>query len=156
MTNIMSPMTGAGTDLPSTVRRIYEGTKAQIERSVAHYGGTMKDVLETRHWEKLDSILDAQSREEALRIAEAAKEKVDTTLLSMWATKKIPGPNTPENLESKAKKAEGLVKMQVKRGNTKAAEKQRQRVNELRAKAGQLRAGQAPTQEAKKPRRRTT
>jgi uncharacterized lipoprotein len=140
-------------EVKSAVQRIYASTKGEIERMVAHYGGTMKDVLETRHWEKIDSILDARSRMEALELSEKAMEKVRTSLIGMWARKKIPGPQTPENYEKKAKKAESLVKMQEKKGNDAAAERQRRRAHELRARAAQLRTGQSPLEDSKKPRR---
>lgn len=142
-------------DLEALKKRTHAAAKAAIEREVARFGTTTKDALETRHWEKLDAILDATSREETFRLSARATTSAHTTLLSLWSANKIPGPQTAENYERKAKKAEGLVRMQVKKGNEKAAERQRQRVTELRAKAQQFREGQAPTPGPKKPKRRS-
>jgi hypothetical protein len=123
------------------IKNVYVSTKSRVEKEIAHFGTTSDQVLETRHLEKLDAILDAVDLKDAERLSVRAFDSVHMTLLSLWATKRIQGPATSANFEAKAKKAEGFVKLNEKKGNIEAAERQRQRVTEFRGLAQKAREG---------------
>jgi hypothetical protein len=66
-------------------------------------------------------------------------DKTFTHCLSMWSVKKARGPLSPENLEQKAKDADRLAKLNTSKGNEKAAQKQREKAEDLRRQAEELR-----------------
>lgn len=98
------------------------------------YSGDIDD----RVWIKADKCLSATTPEEAnTAIAEAAKS-AQVYFLSLWGSKKAAGPATPESFEKQAKSAESLAKMFEKKGDDEAAQKQRDRAEQLRAQKGTL------------------
>jgi hypothetical protein len=109
-----------------------------------------KSILEVRHLEAIDRILDAGSPVVAELLARKAIDKVEATLLAMWATGKVPGKFTPALLEKQAKGAEYWAKVQAEKAEsalnpkareraTKYAKKQQERADRLKDEARLLR-----------------
>jgi hypothetical protein len=130
--------------------------------------GTDKSILEVRHLEAIDRILDAESTMEADELAKKAEGKVFTSLLALWGKGKIPGKVTAESLEKQAKAAEYWASVQEKKlveattdkerkRAQKYADKQKEKVESLRGKARLLReARERPVEaapEAVKPKK---
>jgi hypothetical protein len=135
------------------IKAIYDRTKSECHRMVTEYGAS-KDVLEVRHLEKIDDILDAPTPKVALELSERATTSVHTTLLSLLARGRILGRNPKAMLEKKARKAESRVRMYEKQAESKfnTAEEQakfRKKAEKEKAKALELwkQAGIEPPQE---------
>jgi hypothetical protein len=114
----------------SEVQRIYNETKQQIYDEVTRQGGTKETVLEVRHLEKMDRILDATSPEEAESLAKRAYDSVFITCLHLRALHKIT-PKTPEEYRKKADRAESLVKMFQKLYDESEGEPEEKRARRL-------------------------
>lgn len=108
----------------------------------AFYGRSLEDLLELdgRLWEQLDKALDAPSLSESREIVINTLDKTFTHLLTLWGKKKIDGPQTPENLEKRAKVAERVASMLEDKDNDAAAKKQKEKAKVLRAAAAKARA----------------
>jgi hypothetical protein len=122
----------------------------RVEETLEHYGAS-PEHLEDRHIAKFDRILLAQSLEEADSFLKRAEDSVFMTMLKLWGTNKILGPNKAESLEKKAAKADALARWIDKNAQDKhntpeevekalaSAEKQRKRAEQLRAEAEKFR-----------------
>ena len=117
-------------------KAIYSDTLKSMERLAAEYG---LENIEQRHLDKAKYILMAKTFEELKLLKAKAESSLFIACLALWKAGKIPGPMTSDNLERKAKRADGIAKLQDTFGKPEAAEKQRQRADELRATAAQLR-----------------
>jgi hypothetical protein len=100
------------------IKAIHQRTREAVNRMLVEYGAT-KDHLETRHWEKLDRILDAGSPMEAIHLSEVAITSVHTTVLFLFSKSKIIGRDPTASYEKKARKAESLARMFTKKAESK-------------------------------------
>jgi hypothetical protein len=121
----------------SVIKDIYVKAKEKVAKVLEDYGAT-REHLETRHLEAIDSILDAESTNEADQLAKKAEDKVFITCLSLATTGKIL-PNRPGYIEKRAKSAESFAKWMEKTGNEEAAAKSRAKAEKLLDKAKALR-----------------
>jgi len=149
------------------IQEVHRSTQAKVYKMLEEYG-TDRNILEVRHLEALDNILDAETGVEALALAKRAEDKVFTSLLSLWGAGKIRGKVTTESLEKAAKAAEYWAAVQEKKlaeattdkereRAQKYADKQKEKVERLRGEARLLReARERPAEavpEAAKPKR---
>jgi hypothetical protein len=149
------------------VQEVHLNSQQKIHAMLEEYG-TDKSILEVRHLEAIDRILDAESAIVADDLAKRAESKVFTSLLSLWGKGKIRGKVTAESLEKQAKAAEYWASVQEKKladattekERTRAqkyADKQKEKVERLRGEARLLRAARerpvAAAPEAVKPKK---
>ena len=131
------------------VQEVHRGSQQKIYAMLEEYG-TDKSILEVRHLEAIDRILDAETGVEADDLAKKAESKVFTSLLAMWGQGKIRGKVTAESLEKQAKAAEYWASVQEKKladattdkerkRAQKYADKQKEKVTRLRGEARLLR-----------------
>lgn len=121
------------------IAEIHRRTRESVDRMLAEYGAN-KEHLEIRHWEKLDSILDASSPKEALERSEQSIQKVHTTILVLLATSKILGRNPRATFEKKARREESRARSLQKAIESKFTEpddlpKLKKRLEKTREKA---------------------
>jgi hypothetical protein len=81
----------------------------------------------------LRKVYRASNKEAADVIRARARELMFYHLLQLWAQKKIYGPNTVRNIETRAKSAESWADRLEKEGKYEAAEVQRQKAIAIRA-----------------------
>ena len=73
-------------------------------------------------------------------LATAALRKMEMACLAAMARGEVAGPDSPESLERRARQAEGLAKMLVKKEDPKAAARQLKRAESFRKQAAALTA----------------
>lgn len=150
------------------IQEVHRKAQQKVYAMLAEYQ-LDKSILEVRHLEALDRILDADSPSGAEFLAKKALDKVEVTLLAMWANKKVPGKFTPDLLEKQARGAEYWARVQTDKAESaldpetreraaKYAKKQQERADRLKDEARLLRAKKeavVPAPEVVKPKRMT-
>jgi hypothetical protein len=123
----------------TSLKMLFDETQQSMLKEADTYG-LPRSEIEPRHWAKAKLVLSAPNLVEAQLASNRAISSLHVHLLVLTHyAKRIPGQRTPENLEKKAKQAEGIAKMQEKFGKTEAAEQQRTKAKTLRSEAEKLR-----------------
>lgn len=127
----------------ASLKALFNETREEMLK-MADFYGLPRGQIKQRHWVNAKNILIADSDQQALKAQRKAISSLRFNLqILAYYEKCIPGPQTPERLEEKAKGAESLAKMQEKFGKDDAARQQRTRAKKLRAAAEKLR-GEKP------------
>jgi hypothetical protein len=87
---------------------------------------------------RMQAILGAVDKETAKAAVKRAKDCIQTMILGAWARGKIDGPLTERSLEKRIKRAESLVQMLKDKGQHEAAQRQSERVADLKNQLSDL------------------
>jgi hypothetical protein len=133
------------------VQMVHGSTQAEIDKLLAEYG-TDRKVLEVRHLEAIDRILDATTLPEAEALVKKAIAKIHVTLLTK-AGKQIRGKLSVDYFSEKVDGAEYWAERQEKKAAEAKTPKERERAlkyaKKQRDKAERLRAEERLYKEGK-------
>jgi hypothetical protein len=121
------------TNKPGAIAK--ETASLECQSMIKQYG--IKGDLFPNIKSRIEAIGDASTTEEAERLGSRVVNAMFAQCLAAWAEGRAAGPETPESLEVKAKKAESLAKMLLNKDDDAGAERQKKRAQELREKAKQ-------------------
>lgn len=110
-------------------RELYREARTYWEEQADHYG--WEDPMPDHMLNKAQRIMAAVDLETASQAVAKFKVSTEWAMLGAWSRRAISGPNTPESLARRAKRAESLAKMLDDKGLHEQAEQQRARARDL-------------------------
>ena len=125
---------------PEQARAIIEDTRRRFDIMVDYYttdedvGMTGEDSFipeRIQEYLRLKAFM-AGSVEEAHEVARRALSKLHIHLLALWANKRVSGPNTTENIQKRADKAEKWAVRLENLGRVDEARQQRAKADTIR------------------------
>jgi hypothetical protein len=123
---------------PDSVKEIHAACKLRCLKTLSEYGVT-REMLEVRHLEKLDCVLDAETNDDAYRLAKRAEDSILLFCLNLTRLGKVTGPQKPERYEARAQDADEKAAELEGENKAEEAAAYRQKAADLRAYADVIR-----------------